>query len=101
MTAQEYNTCVDLYADRVYRFIAKNSLPGVEAEDIVQNAFEILWRNIEQVPLEKSRAYLFSVAHHNLIDHIRRAKRISYVEDFEEELGAQPAPCRPSTCRKP
>ncbi|MBA2421940.1 MAG: RNA polymerase sigma factor [Chitinophagales bacterium] len=74
MSPKEYNRCVDLYSDRVFRFIMKNMKHSDDAQDVVQNAFEILWKNHENVDFEKSRSYLFTVAYHNMIDQFRKKK---------------------------
>jgi RNA polymerase sigma-70 factor (ECF subfamily) len=84
MTEREYNECVNLYADNVYRFILKNLRHNEDAKDVVQGAFEKLWINRAQVDNERSKSYLFTVAYHQMIDHIRKNKRISYKEDFNE-----------------
>lgn len=76
MTETEYNECVNLYADNVYRFILKNLGHKEDAQDVVQSAFEKLWKNREQVDGTKSRSFLFTVAYHQMIDHIRKNKRI-------------------------
>ena len=89
MTEKEYNECVNLYADNVYRFIFKNLRMEEDARDIVQNAFERMWVNRERVENDKSRSYLFTVAYNNMIDHIRKNKRVLLKENFEEkEIGA-------------
>ena len=85
MTEKEYNQCVNQYADNVYRFIVKNLRHEEDARDIVQTAFEKLWRNREIVESEKSKAYLFTVAYNQMIDHIRKNKRIQLKEDFTED----------------
>lgn len=84
MTEKEYNLCVDLYSDNVYRFIVKNLRHEEDARDIIQTAFEKLWRNREQVENDKSKSYLFTVAYNQMIDHIRKVKRIQLKEDFHE-----------------
>ena len=81
MTVKEYNQSVELYADRVYRFIVKNMKNRDDAQDVVQNAFEILWKNYEGVSFEKSRSYLFTVAYHNMIDQFRKRKGESDISD--------------------
>ncbi|HYV90377.1 MAG TPA: RNA polymerase sigma factor [Chitinophagales bacterium] len=81
MTVKEYNQSVELYADRVYRFIVKNMKNSDDAQDVVQNAFEILWKNYEGVAFEKSRSYLFTVAYHNMIDQFRKRKGESDISD--------------------
>ena len=85
MTEKEYNECVRNYADNVYRFILKNLRHEEDARDVVQTAFEKLWRNRHEVDNEKSKSYLFTVAYHQMIDHIRKVKRIYLKEEFNEE----------------
>ncbi len=84
MTEKQYNECVTNYADNVYRFIVKNLKHEEDARDIIQTAFEKLWKNREAVENEKSKSYLFTVAYNQMIDHIRKNKRITYKDEFEE-----------------
>lgn len=85
MTEREYNQCVNQYADNVYRFILKNLRHEEDAKDVVQGAFEKLWINREQVENERCKSYLFTVAYNQMIDHIRKNKRISLKEEFNED----------------
>jgi RNA polymerase sigma factor (sigma-70 family) len=85
MTEREYNQCVNLYADNVYRFILKNLRHEEDAKDIVQGTFEKMWINRQQVENDRCKSYLFTVAYHQMIDHIRKNKRISLREEFNEE----------------
>jgi RNA polymerase sigma factor (sigma-70 family) len=85
MTERHYNECVTNHSDNVYRFILKNLRHEEDARDVVQNAFEKLWRNREQVNPEKCKSYLFTVAYHQMIDHLRKSKRIVLKEDFAAE----------------
>ncbi len=84
MTEKEYNQCVNLYADNVYRFILKNLRHEEDAKDVVQTAFEKLWINRVQVENEKCKSFLFTVAYNQMIDHIRKHKRVVLKEDFSE-----------------
>jgi RNA polymerase sigma-70 factor (ECF subfamily) len=81
MTDKAYNDCVDNFADGVYRFIVKNIRHTEDAQDIVQSAFEKLWLNREQVLPEKAKSYLFTVAYHQMIDHIRKSNKMPLTED--------------------
>jgi RNA polymerase sigma factor (sigma-70 family) len=92
MTEREYNNCVNLYADNVFRFIVKNLRHEEDARDVVQTAFEKMWRNREDVDNAKSKSYLFTVAYHQMIDHIRKVKRINLQEDFKEDSKVQQMP---------
>jgi RNA polymerase sigma-70 factor (ECF subfamily) len=89
MTDKEYNECVRNYADNVFRFIVKNLRHEEDARDVVQTAFEKLWRNRNEVENGKSKSYLFTVAYHQMIDHIRKVKRIQLKESFHEEAKVQ------------
>lgn len=86
MTEREYNQCVNLYADNVYRFILKNLRHEEDARDVVQTAFEKMWVNRAEVDNAKSKSYLFTVAYHQMIDHIRKTKRISLKDEFREDI---------------
>ncbi|MEO9211358.1 MAG: RNA polymerase sigma factor [Ginsengibacter sp.] len=82
MTEKEYNQCVNDYADNVYRFILKNLRHEEDARDVVQSSYEKLWVNRDKVDNERSKSYLFTVAYHQMIDLIRKNKRVSLQDDF-------------------
>src|SRR5258708_1508947 len=92
MTEREYNECVNTYADNVYRFILKNLRHEEDARDVVQTDFEKMWRNREEVDAQKSKSYLFTVAYHQMIDHIRKVKRIQLREEFKDEVRVENRP---------
>jgi RNA polymerase sigma-70 factor (ECF subfamily) len=83
MNSKEYNQAVDLYSDNVYRFILKNIRDEERARDIVQDSYEKLWRNADNVNSEKVKSYLFTTAYHTMIDVIRKEKRQTYLEDYQ------------------
>ena len=84
MTDLEFNKCVDDYSDGVYRFIVKNIGHEADAQDIVQTAFEKLWMNRSKVAPEKVKSYLFTIAYHQMIDHIRKDKKDVTTDNFDE-----------------
>jgi len=92
MTEKDYNECVREYADRVYRFVVKNLRHEEDARDVVQAAFEKLWNNRQQVDAARSKSYLFTVAYHQMIDHIRKVKKIQLKESFSEETQVMDRP---------
>jgi RNA polymerase sigma-70 factor (ECF subfamily) len=92
MTEREYNECVKAYADNVYRFILKNLKHEEDARDVVQTAFEKMWRNRDEVDPVKCKSYLFTVAYHQMIDHIRKVKRVQLKEEFNAETKVQNRP---------
>ena len=92
MTEKEFNDCVNLYADNVYRFILKNLRHEDDAKDVVQASFEKMWINRDKVENERSKSYLFTVAYHQMIDLIRKNKRVTLEEDFSSSTRATKEP---------
>ena len=92
MTEREYNECVRTFSDNVYRFILKNLRHEDDARDIVQSAFEKMWRHKDEVQYATSKSYLFTIAYHQMIDHIRKVKRIHLKGDFNENEKVQDKP---------
>ncbi|MBE7510117.1 MAG: RNA polymerase sigma factor [Bacteroidia bacterium] len=85
MTAKEYNNCVDMYADGIYRFILHNMKDEDDARDVVQDTFEKCWRNHENVTYEKAKSYLFTTAHHTMIDSLRKSGRQETLTEYHHE----------------
>ncbi len=75
MTVDEYNKCVDLYSDGIYRFALKMLKSINLAQDNVQDSFEKLWSKHNDVEYAKAKSYLFTTSHNAAIDSIRREKR--------------------------
>lgn len=84
MTVKEYNSAVDEFADSVYRFIRGSLKDDHRASDIVQDSFEKLWRHVAEIDYVVAKSWLFSTAYHNMIDIIRREKRMVALEDSHE-----------------
>ena len=72
MDAKQYNDFVDRLSDGLYRFILKSIRNKHTAEDIVQEAFERLWKNRNSIELAKVKSFLFTTAYHIMIDGIRK-----------------------------
>ncbi|MBT3385036.1 MAG: RNA polymerase sigma factor [Prolixibacteraceae bacterium] len=82
MTVNEYNQAVNNFSDRIYRYVLKSIRDVHKAEDIVQDSYEKLWKNVENVNAEKVKSYLFTTAYHTMIDRIRKEKRSSFSEEI-------------------
>lgn len=87
MTVSEFNNCVDQYADNLYRFILKHIKDVDIAKDIVQDTYEKVWRKVNDIESTNAKSYLFTAAHHTLIDYTRKAKKQGdYTETVEQNL---------------
>ncbi len=83
MTVKEYNRSVEEYSDSVYRFIRANIKDGERSNDIVQDSYEKLWRNVTSIDYPVVRSWLFTTAYHAMIDTIRKENRIVSIEDSD------------------
>ncbi|HNO70460.1 MAG TPA: RNA polymerase sigma factor [Bacteroidia bacterium] len=88
MTVDEFNQCVDLYADNLYRFIVKNVKDKDKAKDIVQDTYEKLWVKVSEVKSTNAKSYMFTTAYRTMIDMFRRDKKQTRLEDgaYDEVL---------------
>lgn len=84
MTVNEYNSCVDFYADGIFRFALKTLSDSDKANDVVQDSFERLWVKRSNVDYSKAKAYLFTTAYHACIDTIRNDKRVGSIDERPE-----------------
>ena len=80
MTRSQYNTCVDQYADGLFRFVLASLRNRMEAEDIVQDSFARVWERRKQVEYDKAKSYLFTTAYHLIVD-LSRKRRQETTED--------------------
>ena len=84
MTVQEYNRSVEEFADSVYRFIRGNLKDEDRTNDIVQESYEKLWLHVAEIEYPVVKSWLFSTAYHNMIDIIRKEKRMTALEPVHE-----------------
>lgn len=82
MTVQEYNRSVDDYSDRLFRFVLKSIKDRYTAEDIVQDSYEKMWKNRENIDGTKVKSYLFTTAYHTMIDRLRKDKRMVATDEL-------------------
>ena len=82
MNRSQYNTCVDQYADGLFRFVLASLRNRMEAEDVVQDSFARVWERRHQVEYDKAKSYLFTTAYHLIVDLSRKR----HPETTEEKL---------------
>jgi len=84
MNAREYNNAVDQYSDNIYRFVLKHIKNVDVAKDIVQETFAKVWVKRDDIDASKVRSYLFTTAHHTLIDVVRKEKNQTTIEAIDK-----------------
>lgn len=85
MNRNEYNLSVDKFSDDVFRFIYKTCHNKELAEDIIQDAYMVLWEHVGEITFEKAKAFLFTTSYHKMIDIFRREKRNKDIENINPE----------------
>lgn len=89
MNVKEYNAAVDQYADNVYRFVVKHLKNEMSAKDVVQETFMKVWVKHEEIAAEKVKSYLFTTAHHTLIDWIKKESRNGDIEKVDFQMASE------------
>jgi RNA polymerase sigma factor (sigma-70 family) len=84
MDAKQYNTCVQEWADALFRFACKCTGQQSDAHDVVQSSFEVLWQKKEEVAPDKAKAFLFQVAYRQSVDNYRKRSRITFKDAPED-----------------
>ncbi|MFT5821588.1 MAG: RNA polymerase sigma factor (sigma-70 family) [Crocinitomix sp.] len=90
MTTKEYNSCVDNYADNIYRFVLKHIRNVDAAKDIVQETFAKVWVKRDGIDFTKARSYFFTTAHHTLIDLVRKEKYMDDEASIDKQYSQSP-----------
>lgn len=94
VTLHEYNSAVQAHADGIFRFAVKHLRDTDTAKDVVQESFARLWQKLDDVDGNKAKSYLFTTAHHILVDTARRSTKSTRMEERHEDLrwGTQSQP---------
>ena len=81
MTRSQYNTCVDQYADGLFRFVLASLHNREEAEDVVQDSFAKVWERLDSVEFAKAKSYLFTTAYHAMVDRFRKQSTVAEMDE--------------------
>jgi RNA polymerase sigma factor (sigma-70 family) len=90
MTSDDYNQCVEKYADAIYRFAFRHLRTEDDAKEIVQISFEKFWMKHANIQIEKAKSYLFTIANNCIVDEFRKRK-------FTTDIDALSASDHPKT----
>ena len=89
MTVKEYNRSVEEYCRFSLPLYPGKSLRMKRGQMIsFRTAYEKLWRHVAEIEYPVVKSWLFSTAYHNMIDIIRKEKRMTSLEpsSFESEM---------------
>ena len=94
MNTEQYNQCVEQYADRLFRFAFSSLRNREQAEDVVQESFARVWEKRQTVDFAKAKSYLFTTAHHAMVDEVRHRQHFADIESCQpDELKNAPTSC--------
>lgn len=85
MNVKEFNTIVDQYSDRLFRYVLKTMRDEDGSRDIVQDSFEKLWNRRHDVDPEKAGAWLYRTSYNSVIDFKRKYVRQSFPDQMPEQ----------------
>jgi RNA polymerase sigma-70 factor (ECF subfamily) len=84
---EAFSELLGFYLKPVFNFVFRMAGNAKDAEDITQEVFIKLWKNLKKYePGKNFKAWLFSIARNTAIDWLRKRKNISFSE-FEDEEG--------------
>jgi RNA polymerase sigma factor (sigma-70 family) len=85
ISREEYNHAIHEYSKNLVRFVAKSLKDVATAEDIVQDCYLKLWENRYKVDPLKLKSWLFTTAHHHLINYLKRASKFTDQKGYLEK----------------
>lgn len=88
MNTNDYNFTVKTHSDALYAFVMSHRVGQAEAEDIVQEAFEVLWKRRSDVEADKSKSFLFTVAYNRTMDVFRNQKKKQQIPTTQEHTSS-------------
>lgn len=85
---QSLELLIGQYLKPIYSFVSRYVGNAQEAEDITQEVFVRVWRNLKKFDQEKSfKTWIFSIAKNASLDHLKKKKAIPFSEFDTEEGG--------------
>ena len=78
----------DLFLDRVYRYVYYRTGSQVDAEDLTEQVFLHAWASIDRFQWRGKpfRAWLYTLAHNALVDHRRRSRATTSLDNPEHPI---------------
>ena len=79
----QYNEAVKNYAKNIFRYVFKNLRDAHATDDLIQDCYLKLWQHRERVDDTKVKSWLFSVAHHAMINYVKSQARKTGLDGVE------------------
>lgn len=81
--ASEFDVIVEKYLSSVYNFVFRLTQNAEVSEDITQDTFIKVWKQLKKYNSEKSfRTWILSIAHNTSIDWFRKRKPLAFSHMF-------------------
>lgn len=73
-SAKAFEAIYNRYAARLFHHIQRNITSRADAEEILHDVFETLWKNHKTLIIRSLAPYLFTMARHKVIRHFEHSK---------------------------
>ena len=77
MSRYLFKNLLQEHKNRVFNYALYFLRNREDAEDVTQEVFIKLWKNMNQIDRKKMKAWMMQVAHNCCVDHIRRRKGVN------------------------
>lgn len=85
---QAYRKLYEAYAKKIYTFCARMLGDAQDAEDVLQDTFVQVFKNVESFRFECSAAtWIYGIARHLCLDRLRRRKKFLFLS-YEQKVEA-------------
>jgi len=92
---ESFEVLVKKYLKPIYSFVYRYVGNSQDAEDITQETFVKVWKNLKKFNPQKSfKTWIFSIAKNSAIDFLRKKKTIPFSDEIIDTF-ADPAPFIP------
>lgn len=87
-TKGAFDLLVDTYSERLYWHIRKMVTYHEDADDVLQNSFIKIWKNLGHFRGDsKLYTWLYRIATNEALDHLRKTKKLQVVRTDTGEVG--------------